>query len=838
MLKKPILFNPSDELLEYLDPQEVIYLNSTEEVETVYLNSNPLPNYIILVNPEDIASMVACSLAIKKDAFIIQTEDVASQAKQTLEEKIGTIKPYLSSRYMFETNVYLTLIGVPSFVVNDPLNMNSTLLTDTPYADVNDDGYSDLSVGRLVGTLDSLSFQVEYADIFAPEKKALILASYNTEGRYLDVLLARGTMPYLFNIEMSLMLKDFETTRLVEKKTEFDRINITILEELRNIAETLGALSSKTYTSFFSQLLGDASRIYLIAKAGGMILYSVYEFDWSDAWKRILTLELPDTIEHLPVLNEENLIKYLPGNIVVTYLSKGNETHWFLPVNHTFWSTSYTVFDPAKLPFNPALYYLRYSGSFSTSSKLLDNGALSLVCLTGESYVPYSDHTADVFFNNINKPVGNALKLAKNRNLELSEYSVDSTIKAIYKKEHYTTNLIGDPSLILDPGIEHEDSYEAQGEGTFTLNFLLEPSYSLISYGDSNLIVFYDADEQLLANNKPIVPLYSESFILPSHSEVLDVSLSSVEKVYENISFPILFPDPNFFKNESFTGSFPENIYMNKTISLMDNRRVFDMIFSPVIYSSDGKAKIFDRINVSITYSAPLEIKAIHAEDVFQGETARITFGVYNGVGRMPVNTSMIIHTTDSDYTLEKTFVLSEGINTLEIDFKNTSNVGHYSVALALRYDDGVVGPKYTSFNVKKTPIKFEHLYPMLKRVFTGITDLFLKLTNFIESYNLRIHSGAATLDYKTWNMSLHIEQKDDVTRSVLKTRDGILLIEQRPGKLMYRLESPEGKLVIVKEAGRMNETSEGDSKKLRLLLEEMIATYREGLVHLNLTTS
>ena len=832
MLHLPILINPSEETLEFLNPNKTYEFSSIDDIENIFVQNNPSPDYFILTSPNDEASMFASSLAIVKDGFIVLSDGSPTENRNMIIQKINEFN--LPQSYLFDQTIHLAIIGeVPFFLISDPVDETKQIKTDTPYADINDDGFLDLSLGRLTGNPESISFQIEYSKLLKPDKTALILAAYNTPGRYLDVLTAGGTMPYVMNTEIELIDKGFKTTRLVEKRSEFDELNPSILEELNNIAENLGIFSASSYVSLFSGLLADLNKLFLLAKAGDIIMYSIYEFDWMDAWESILNLE-PRYPKHLPVLNEQNVMEHVPNNRVIAYFSKGNETDWFLPKNTSAFGTTYTVFDPSQLSFNPAFYYLRYTKSFESIEKLLERGALALIASTAESYYIHSSQTAYEFFKNFDEPIGKSLLKTKNRNLEFNSYQ--TTSPRIYKKEYYTTNLVGDPSLVFDPSLELEQSENIQTEdGISTITFSVKPDYSLVD----SFLIFEDADDYLLVDNKPIIPIYEKSFILPRDAELLGISVNTPsQKTYHNITLPVLIPDPEFFENQTFTGSFPEEFYWNGTIKLLDGRRVFDMLFSPVIYSSDNSSKVFEEIEVSFNYKTKLEITNIQTNDVTQGETAKIFFDVYNDYGKkIAVNTTMKVQTGDFQGIIEKKFSLNRGLNSLSMDWANTNKIGNYSVSLILTHDGMIIGPKYTYFTVKKKSIA-SRFTPMIKKMFLGITGFFKQVTTFQESYTVKKQDDTAILDYVSWNVSLHIEQTNQTTKSVLKTRDGKLLIEQSPGLLKYTVDSPDGMLSIVKEKGKIEETEKGDLQKLKSLLDEMIGVYKEQLIRLNLTSS
>ena len=110
-----------------------------------------------------------------------------------------------------------------------------------------------------------------------------------------------------------------------------------------------------------------------------------------------------------------NLIKEINNNQVVAYFSKGNETHWLIPINSTWQSTIYEDFDPSNLEPNSLFYYLRHSNSFGAKDKFLNMGSLGLITSSSDSYNIYSGQTAHQFFKNFDQTIGRALMETRNR---------------------------------------------------------------------------------------------------------------------------------------------------------------------------------------------------------------------------------------------------------------------------------------------------------------------------------------------------------------------------------------------------------------------------------------
>ncbi|MBL7170119.1 MAG: hypothetical protein ISS48_03805 [Candidatus Aenigmarchaeota archaeon] len=833
-MNTPTLFEPSQETLEYLKPDVIYNFTSLTELDSLFKQKNPTPDYFILTNPSTEQSMFSYSLAKNKNAFVILSSGNPQQSKNKLVQEIGQFK--LPEAYYFDKNLYLALIEVPYFSVQDPIDNAKQLISDTGYCDMNNNGYQDLSCGRLTGPPESLSYQIEYSKLYQIDKTALILASYNTPGKYWDVIIPGGTMPNVIKTEVELTLKGFTVTRLVEKRAEFDQIDFSVLEKLNNITKILEVLDAASYSSFFSQLLADINKIILVAKAGDIVMYSIYEFDWRDFWRSILNLS-PQYPQHLPVFNEINLIKEIKNNQVVLYFSKGNETHWLIPINSTWYSTTYEVFDPSTLDSNSLFYYLKYSNSFGAKDRILNLGSLALITTSSDSYNIYSGQTAYHFFKEFDQTIGRALLETRNRNYELSQTRLNRN--RTYEKEYYDTILLGDPSLSFDPGLDLKQSEDIEvRNGKYIITFPIQPDYYLVNYNGSSYIIFEDADDYFIENNKPIIPIYKKSFTLPTNSNIVDFSIELSNKTYDNIELPIIHPDPDFFDNQTFIGVFPEEIYWDFEIKMLDNTTTLNLLFSPVVYYSNNTAQVLDKISFSFTYDSMIEITGINATDALKGETEKIALEIFNNFDEdVEINLSLKIQTKSFEDILKKQLTLESGKNKFSIDYNNTDTLGDYSVSAVVVTDSEIAGPKYTHFKITKRSIFGKILYPFSRIFKINFSGFFKQTKTFKENYTIKKQGNKTILDYISLNMTIRIEQDDEKTLAEIKTKDGKLTIEQKFMTIKYNLLTPEGNLVMAKEKGQIKQEIKGNEKILKQTLNQIIDLYKNKAEELGITS-
>jgi len=425
----------------------------------------------------------------------------------------------------------------------------------------------------------------------------------------------------------------------------------------------------------------------------------------------------------------------------------------------------------------------------------------------------------------------------KNRNYELSQTELNKN--KIYEKEYYDKILIGDPSLSFDPNLELKQSMPIEIEdGNCIITYSFQPDYDVISFNKSNFIVFNDADDYLIDNNKPIIPIYKRSFILPTNSEILDFSIKISNKTYDNIKLPIIYPDPEYFTNQTFVGEFPDKFYWNSEIKLLDNRTVFGILFFPVIYYPNNTAKVFDKIDISFKYASPIEIIEINATNVKTNNPEKIIIELFNFLTHdQDVNLSLKIQTNAHEDIIIKQLKLSPGRNMIETDYTNTGDVGNYSVSAVIAAYEIVAGPKYTYFKVFEEPFLKKILHPFSEIFKISFTGFFKQTKSFKEYYTIKRQGDKTILDYNSVDMTIHIEQDVDKTTTLIKVKNGELKIIQESYAVSYQFSSPKGLLYMTKEMGIIKQDVFGNEKVLRKLLDEALKSYENKLKELNLIT-
>jgi hypothetical protein len=372
---------------------------------------------------------------------------------------------------------------------------------------------------------------------------------------------------------------------------------------------------------------------------------------------------------------------------------------------------------------------------------------------------------------------------------------------------------------------------------TYLVTFNLRPNYQLINHQGNNFIIFEDEEDYFIENNKPVLPLYKYSFTLPSNSKMVDLSVDSSRKTYDNITLPIIYPDPNHFTEEPFLGNFPDQFYWDTQIKLLDDRKILDVVFSPVIYYSNNTVEVFDTIDLTFGYSSPLEITEINVKNANRDDLVKINLEVFSNLKENREVESLVkIETKTFEDSERMQLEIKPGRNVIQLDYDNTTHVGNYSVSVVLVGEGVLVGPRYTHFQITEKSILQKIWYPISSLFKIDYFGFLKQSISFKENYKIEKRGDKIIMDYTSANITIHIEQDNMKTFTEIKHSKGILKIKQEAMILKYDLTTPEGSLFILKNKGEINQDIQGNEKILREILNKIIEDYRDKVEELGLT--
>jgi hypothetical protein len=749
MLGMPIITDGT-ETLELLKAKKIHNFSTVNQVKNYYFTRYLKTNYLILVNQDSEKSIFAAPLAFKHKGFIVFSSSNPDSAKQALKQAIPKLKYRFSEEYKFRNKLFLVLIDMPQFYITDPVDDGlidrdgNSIETDNMYADINDDGYLDLSVARLEGSEEAITHQI-CAE--ASGKKALIISTYDTP-RVLDIFYGIPLMRYSQSIDGYLDYRGFNTTRLVEHRSSQSQYSSNDIKSLVDSIRFL--IEEQDFNDVINQ-------IKLLVSTFNEAAYLLVEFDWTSCLTQLLNGE-EFVLKHLPVYNEENLASNIVNKDIIIYDAFGNSTHWFTP--------NETAIPISSLPDMPSFVYLYYSNGANSLQELQKKSVISLLATTSSAYTPYSSYTSYLFFEKFNGEIGYIVRNAKNK-----IFSYYNAIRNIsynpqpYLKEYYSRTLYGDPAKVFDPYIELMQSEDTLFDDHLRLESFINPYYKVISNGTHNFAYFYDADFI------DSIPVYKKTFLLPEDANIVDVSF---------------YPE---FKNESVYSEV-DSTFLYQPYKLIDNRTALDVVVVPITRSGQIMAKL----KIEIVYDSSIEITSLKAKD------AKLEFSVYSDAER-DANATVLVQTEDDEYYVNKSIHLHPGINDYEI-FLPVKGYGKYSVSLIVEAEK-IAGPKYTFFELKPSLPKLTLLLNKIRRDFS---EFFISKKSLSESLSVSYKANRKIVNYKTADSILHAEIGEEMN-AVFSFRGKTLIVRETADEKLYTLKTADGQAAIYFSKGLMKQT-------------------------------
>ena len=368
LLHRPIVFSSDYNISLNLST------NTTNEIDNLYLKllkeRHQQLNYLIVSKPLPFSSY----LAAKKQAFIIFSNSTnPTEVKSEILSTVNSLSArgfYINSTSYLLNGSYLLLVGVPSFTIQDPVEKQKLLglipvsdpldgdnfTSDLPYADLNNDTYLDVAVGRLPENQTIASFMF-FREQLPANHKALVASEYLYKNFLSNLLYLGGGMLSGRNVAKLLEKQNLKVERLVEHRSNPiaflqslnpDKIN-DFIHQSKKVGDILSKLAGKSIGSFaYKTMLALKSLEYV---EQGMQIYYEYDWNhikprWSDALAYLASLNTSnitydDAVKLVlylwpkpwKTLNKTNLQSSIAESEIVYYEGLGNGSMWILPNN-------------------------------------------------------------------------------------------------------------------------------------------------------------------------------------------------------------------------------------------------------------------------------------------------------------------------------------------------------------------------------------------------------------------------------------------------------------------------------------------------------------------------
>jgi len=712
----PILL-PGDSTNGY---EEIINASekSNEELKQIYINKVKAKgkglNYIVVANINDNASLLSGRIASMHEGYIIlfnisdieyptgyingnayfwndknKAIDVKNEIRRVAEE-LKNKGVLLTPEYYKEGAFLLLLGGMPYYLVDDPVENGNALWkdnsdmdwfkSDLAYGDINDDGYLELAVGRIYGTMEEVVLWIERANLKYERGKALLAGEYLFRLWPEVLLYVGGGMMQTKSLESVLKNQGYEVMRLVEYRSDLKGFLSDLMpgniKELMNSAKRV----EERVTRFLGANIGKIiKKVFVVIKALEYIeqaleIYLEYDFssfnlnwdkgyamidyainnppsgeDWEDFVVNIILILFPN---RYPELNTSNLLNHMPNSKIIYYEGIGNETGFILP-------NAFDASDPWQLlfssPYNGSNYFdmsmmpktkasIVWVNSDNAAKKMgkrfIEQGARSFIGAHAVVYAPYSSAIDIEFFKNGNT-VGNALRDAINALVDnwlvWDPYSFilrgginnGARVKAL--KEFV---LFGDPKMEKDPmqGDEYEPEVSMVCRDRCVMKVKFVTPYKLMNTGNKTTAMVR-ANSYLMNPYYPILPLLKLKQYLPYKARVMNYSIEYDYVEIPELEMPLAVPAPhsgngslNYF--EASYDVYPERFYRVSFNDTWDNRSVLNLILSPIQLFNNSNDRIYTNINITLSIEAPAML-SLKARDVFEGEQANVCVNVW-----------------------------------------------------------------------------------------------------------------------------------------------------------------------------------------------------------------
>ncbi len=729
VLNKPIVFNES------LSIGLNLTKNSTSELEKFYLNllKTSKVNYLIVSKGNFLDALIASS----KNAYLIlvntiNTTCIKEKIRETID-KLNRAGLFVESPDYLKNDAYILLIDIPSIKLEDPVEKSFGLndkqdgyyfYSDLEYADLNNDGYLDLPIGRLPSDykIASLMFARSF---LGNNKKALIAAEYLHTSWPIILLYGGSGMMHAKNIEKILQKQGFKTKRIVEhraKPLEF-LTSLTpnsikkFLKETKRLSELIGKILGKTAASI-------AYKVFIIIKAleyaeQGLEIY--LEYDWStfgpklknaiallnelnasnpislDNAIKLVYLLWPNPLENL---TKSTLIEGMKDSALIYYEGLGNGEYWILPnlesknrydglKNLTSKDiqdfNSILIWDNSDLAANGSLYL-----------KFLEKGSAAFLGASALNYAPFSAEIDSRFFKRY-ETIGRALIEAINDFREdwFTWDPLNLFRRGIKAKTLREFILFGDPSIRKDPEIEIEPyNFSLECKKFCIAKFSFRPNITIMNLENKSWIIY---DKYAYEPFKPIIPIEKFTIFLTNFSNLSFnyslkysflnqtgiATLSLLSHSLTNLTFTL-----------NFTGLYPEKEIYNRSYDLIDGRKKIVFILPILRVYPNGSSFLVEKLELTLKYLPFIDFY-LKGKDCRINEKCQIEVNI---VSFKDKNATFYLKIFPENKVIERDLKLKEGNNKIKISFR-PEQTGLHKMEAYLKYNP-IIGPRFSYFNV------------------------------------------------------------------------------------------------------------------------------------------
>ncbi|MFB6204241.1 MAG: hypothetical protein ABEJ75_01210, partial [Candidatus Nanohaloarchaea archaeon] len=441
--------------------------------------------------------------------------------------------------------------------------------SDLEYGNLDSDRELEAAVGRYPENVSRASLMFHRSLARESDKEALVMGEYLHSNWPVILGTLGGGMWDAKNIESVLKKEGFDTTRLVERRSDPVEFLLSLtpasisafLDETDSLEDTL----KQFLTDNAAKTVKNAVIFVKTLQYAEHTLEIYLEHDWSTfridvdrGMDRISELKIPEG-ENAGAVVQKTVMEAIyafiwpephgaltAGNIgenldsdIVYYSGVGNGDRWILPNNDSSLvknryngSNSFGPGDVGSVENAIVWDSSDLSATGEMRKKFLGKGASTFLGFSTVNYNPYSSVIARNFFRNGETVGASALEGVNSLRRTSIIYSPNALRTGVREKMELSLRLYGNPEMPKDPLPEETFNYSRSCEDVCTLELEIRPEPEVIeSSGQKNYV--FDTQDYLLKESAPMIPVYVFDHSLPADSEILSVE---VEEEYFNVS--------------------------------------------------------------------------------------------------------------------------------------------------------------------------------------------------------------------------------------------------------------------------------------------------------------
>lgn len=747
---------------------------SEEEIDDLYLERLGGSDYFILVNKNRENFLLAAEMSVYRrgvpilvdvaevgypesintfeDLGVYNRNNKVGEIKEKISEKIGKFFESKNKDYIQGNAPKILIIGsgrdIPYFLVEDlgledivrePSGNELWLKTDSYYGDLNDDGFQDIVVGRINKGLEKgLKEIFKIIEIEGERPKIGIGAEYN-HIKGIDLLTAGGSMLNGFIAESGV--KKYDTRRIVERRLENESMKDELYEELKKII--LKSIDKNFGIYYYKISMSEK------------LLYNLLERDWMN-WN---IGSVPGILDEI---DKERMGDIFDETNVSMFFGSGDKNKIYFPDDEEL--------DLREVDGGFLVLDYSYSG-------YSDVDGAGFIGNTGLLHDVASREFWSYFFGKIERGIGYSFMRAKNN---LVKGFVPGE-KNLPKKEYYEKILLTDPGIkIFKRSFTSNGFHSAERHGEyFKDTTTIRPEYEK----KEGRIVFYNYSMISLVPNKPMVPVYTGSIIIPSGAEIKDIKVEKFGEIIDG-SIPI-FRD-EYYEEKDFDGIYPQDEWWKNEKEYLDGRK--EIIFSVPVRYRDGKI-ILNRFNFTVIYSSGLEVIGVDVVGVEDKEVFDIEIE-----SEKDRKAKIFLDIFGNENTeISRNVELKKGNN--EIKIKWNGSPGEYKAQVVV-VSDVTIGPRELDFVVERKPDFLSITTDAIIKVWKNLGG---EIERLFKNNKIELRKVTPKAKIESW-----VEDGKKITR--MTGRDFVLSIEEGGELRRVEFKSPTGKIVIKKWRGNKEE--------------------------------